>query len=508
MVNPDKVKKLFGIAKLGAKQAEGLSCEARHVNFCGVEGSGKSFVAMLMALLFVMTDKNRTVFFVCPTRRQCDDKYDRVLNFIIESGKRGHINKAIGGLILFKSKSKILFISASQKPSSIKGFHSQYSKATKQGSDVMVLIDDATSISQQFSDGMFASLFTAKEWRLILSYNATASDEWVYSHHQAGLKGDKDIKTFEFFPQDNPSNNAEVIEHLKKVDQHYDGRFSGRWDGDKYQAFPPTVIEPAVDRSYCLNVSPTEQDTAYCIGADLNDPLAESVGEDRDYAVFLTLAKQVKDNSVKYKVVTYENFKKASVAEWVEAMKRMARRYPISEYFIESPHASHLIEQIRHESELTGRVALCNPHRVSNEYSHILAFAYLGEVLRNKLLRIPYDAHHLLKELRGLRVMKTSTGIKYDHRKHAHNDHVSALVLALWGMKDIDTTVTLNVAKDIYVSNREGGFSEPYTRGSRRSRHDDLLCTIDERHDREFLEVDGSPDFNWDDVGRIQRHEI
>lgn len=470
-----KFEQIFKVV-LSDKQRSVFSCTAPQLNLSGLEGSGKSFTAYCVILDAVLTGLT-SVFFVSPTSRQSKEKQSRIFTMIERTGA-DILTKNIDGLMLFDNGSKIHFVSAEQKNSSVKGFHALVGKV-KAGS-VIVLIDDATAVKQEFSDAIFASLFTASAWRLILAYNNTDTSSWVYAHHIAGEKNDPDIKTIIFTPADNPNANAEVSNHLKKIDPHYAERFSGRWDSDKYSAFIPEILNPAIDDTYSLNL-PAEKGYSYMLGADLNDPMAETVGRDRDSCVFCTVGKKIAGGKALYKVVGVERFQLATISDWLEAIKRQMRIYPIDKLLIESPHASGLLELLKREG-IGDRVQLCNPHQRSDTFSLNAGYSYLAQCLQGRLLKIPHDFKELIKEMRELRVeMTESRELRFYHRKHHHNDHIVALLWALLGLKELQNTGSISYSEILEMN-----------RGRQRIKTHDYSMSSISKYDREFLQLPSS----------------
>lgn len=466
---------------LSAKQKTALMCQALQMNLAGLEGSGKSFVTYIV-IIYSALSRRTSIFYVCPTQRQTMDKKEALSALIEQAGLACNLTRSIEGLMQFKNGSRIHFISAEQKNSSIKGFHSQFGKE-KSGA-VIVLLDDATSIREDFSDAILASLFTASSWRLLLCYNVTDTSSWCYPHHLAGLRKDPDIKTFSFQPSDNPRVNPTASAHFLKVNrEHYGYRFSGGWDKSKFDAFPADLLHSAIDDNHSLNLKP-QAGYSYMMGADLNDPMGGSVGRDRDSAVFMTVGKKIENEKCIYRVAGVEFFQVATVSEWFEGIKRQMRLFPIDKILIESPHSSGLLELMKRDG-IGDRVQLCNPHQKSDTFSLTAGYSYLSQCLQGKLLRIPHDADALLKEMRELRVeMTDSHEIRFYHRKHHHNDNIVALLWALLGLRELESTGTVNYSEILY------GMRHSRTRPS-------IYGGLDtNRYDREFLELPSKRDID------------
>lgn len=480
-MNAQKLEKLLNIT-LSDKQRQVLACQTRKVCLMGLEGSGKSFVSYVLVLDTVLTGLT-SVFFVCPSARQARDKQTRLCAMLDNAGLTEVLKRNIGYLMEFRNGSRIHFVSAEQKTSSIKGFHSQFGKA-KSGA-VCVLIDDATAVRMDFADSIITTTFTASDYRLILAYNATDTSSWVYSFHTAQERGIEDTKTFTFKPSDNPRANTEVIKSLKQIDERYEQRFSGGWDSNKLSAFPPDMLNHAVDDTYSLNL-PADPKYSYMMGCDLNDPLGNSVGRDRDSAVFVTIGKKIEQDRWEYKVAGVEQFQRATVQDWCEAIKRQMNLYPIDKILIESPHASGLLELLKREG-FGDRVQLCNPHIKSDTFSLSAGYSYLTQCLQGRILRIPHDYTALLKEMRELRVeMTESRQLRFYHKKHGHNDHVVALCWALLGLREVERTGSVDYG--VVLAQMSRGKSRP-------SAGNDGFLNQYGKYDREFLSLPSDRDF-------------
>lgn len=446
----DKFQKTFNIV-LSPKQAEVFNCQAKELCLCGVEGTGKSFTGYALILAKCIEQENTSCFFVSPSDKQSREKEQKIDSIILRAEKEDLLSHSVARYREFINGSKIFFISASQKPESVKGFHSIFTK--EKTNPVCLLLDDATSISEAFSQAIIASLLTASEWSLILAFNATDTGSWAYQHFNAGLGDNTDIKTFTFDAQDNPLINKAVLKHLGSISEDYVRRFSGRWDASRFHAFPPSVLNPCIDDSFSLNLPP-ENGFSYSLGADLNDVLSQSIGRDRDKACFLVLGKKVEAEKTTYKITAYDSFERSTLAEWGECVKRFDRLYSLERFYVESPCASGLIEALRKEG-LGDKIILCNPHRSNDVFSLKTAYDYLNTVLNNHMLKIPHDAEALLKELKELKVeMTASHEVRFFHKKHGHNDHVCSLAWVLLGMRDIETTGGVDYGEVLRVNSR------------------------------------------------------
>jgi hypothetical protein len=422
---------------LSPLQRQAFDCKARQKNYCGLEGTGKSFEVYCEVINKTVSKDNTTVFFCSPSDRQSREKENKIDSIIYQADKSDLISHSVARYREFINGSKVFFISASAKPENVKGFHSQFNKSKT--NPICVVLDDTTAISEAFAQAVIASLFTASEWSLILAFNPTDTSCWVYQHYDEGLKRNPDIKTFEFTANDNPLLNKSVLKHFGSISEDYIRRFSGNWDASLSHAFPPDILNPCVDDSFSLSL-PAENSFSYSLGVDLNDVLGESIGRDRDRAVFLVLGKCVEETKTTYKVVAYDSFQRSTIAEWVECVKRLNNMYRLERFYIESPHASGLIEALKKE-QLGDRLQLCNPHRTNDVFSLKTAYDYLNTVIHNRMLKIPHDAKALLKELKELKVeMTASREIRFHHKRHGHNDFVVALSWVLLGMRDLERT--------------------------------------------------------------------
>jgi len=480
-MNAVKFEKTFNII-LSPKQREVFGCPSKQINLCGLEGTGKSFIGYCLILAKCIEQENVSVFFVSPSDKQSKEKERKVDSIIYNAGKEDLLSQSIARYREFINGSKIYYISASQKPESVKGFHSIFTK--EKTNPVVVLLDDSTAISEAFSQAIIASLLTASVWSLILAFNAGDTGDWCYQHYTAGQKDNPDIKTFEFTANDNPLINKDVLKHLGSISSDYIRRFSNNWDASKEYAFPPSVLNPCVDDTFSLNVLPPERDYSYALGVDLNDVLGQSVGRDRDKACFVVLAKRVEVEKTTYKVVAYDSFQRSTIAEWVEAIKRLNRMYPLERFFIESYGASGLVEALKKEN-FGDRIVLCNPHTTNDTFSRRVLDDYLNTVIHNRMLKIPFDAEALLKELKELKVIITSRHeLKFDHKKHHHNDFVMALGWALLGMRDIETTGSVDYG-DVLRTVKRGRNRDSFTR------HESGINI----YDREFLTIPTERDY-------------
>lgn len=474
-MNSKQFQKHFDLV-FSPKQVAVFDSPEKQKNLSAVEGVGKTFLAFCMIIDKCIFKNHTSVFFVSPTAKQSREKERRIQQILFNSGKDELISHSIRNYLEFVNESKIYFFSAEQKVASVKGYHSIFEK--EKTNPVVVLIDDATSVSREFAEGIFASLFTASDWNLILCYNPASTDSWVYEHNEAGLKDNPNIKTFEFSIEDNPLINKEILSHLKGISPDYIQRYSGQWDSSKFNAFPEEILRPCIDNTYQLNALPVEKNFSYTVGCDLNDLMAASVGRDRDKAVFLVLAKKVDAGKIIYKIVGYNSFQRANVTDWLESIKRFCRIYPIQKILVEQSYSASLLEKIQQDNEINATVETYNPH--SNKLKE--AYQYLNETLHFGWLKIPYDAKLLLKELRELKVETTSNNeIRFYHKRHHHNDHIIALAWALLGMKDINITGhNLDVDRDIIISGSRLCYEHYH---GYENRYSDF-----NKRDREFLE--------------------
>lgn len=489
--------------KLLPLQTEGYNEEKPILILEGLEGSGKSFLTDCIVLDKTIANERATLLYVAPTKKQAERRQATIEGMILKAGLQDIIkNSVVGNTELINGSVLRFFGGCSLK--ALKGHHTKIEDG--KGKYIIVVLDDATLMDKSIIDALLPTLLLGSKgnWKLILSCNPTDISHWTNTYVEKGQSDNPNVKTFIFKLEDNSFYNKETAETIAELEPDIRDRYNARRKDGSSLYVLPEVLDRCIDHQTSLNLGIKNPDGTYMMAWDLNNPMAESTSRDRDKTVYSVVEKIVRGSNISYRLVASESYLTSTTGELVFACQRMNNLYNLQAILLESYSARGLYDKLTLEENLGCEIRPCNPHKHSKEgddtaFSLTNAYRYLQELLQQGWIKIPHDAKPLIQELERFR----TDGKRFSHPRHGHNDHIASLAWCVLGLRDIQQTGNISVDRDIRISAKGGGFSSGYDIGRRRRREDTLICAIDST-DREFLEVDGSPDFNWSDVDKIR----
>jgi hypothetical protein len=410
-------------------------------------GVGKTYTAVTLALWCGFTNQNFVVIYISNRQQQAQYAGDVGLEMLQGTLLADDVYEKSATRTRFRNGSTIYLVPGGN-PTAARGWHNRLSRDDAAPPGLLVVIDEAATISRDTYVAAQGILNTAPpgKGKMLIVGSPLGTNHWFYTEYQAGLdESQKHTKSFHTpstaSPHVDPARLDEWAEKMSPIEY-------GAEIGAQFQAaldsYFGEFIEPAID-GYQLPLGHTE-DLQYSIGIDLSS--SERIGSSFT-ALVVGCRDWPKENidAQNYSVRICEilRFQHISQESLAREIRLLTEKYPALWTGIVEAYESTQVEPIckvvhgaiecSRATDIPLTLEKLNPSNAAQRE----AFAHMHQLLRDGILSLPDSgpgAEELVSELKGFSYELTGAGnIRFGATSGGKDDVVYATAWMLWDLR-------------------------------------------------------------------------